>query len=125
MTMYAQIQVADSTGLNYVDDKGDIYTSQIIRRLISSEDNFEYIGTAEDLELYGLGKDQISGFKEKLQSKRIEQQGISSKKGKNTVSLNEIEQLLFYINNIQSDPYFYWKTDIILAKIQEEEILEL
>jgi len=123
--MYAQIQVANETGLDYIDDKGDIYTSHIIRNLIESEDNFTFIGTTEDLDLYGLGKDQLPLFKEKLQNKRNIQQGISTEKCRNTVSLDEIERFLFYITAIQNDPYFYWKTDIILAKIKMDEDLEL
>jgi len=123
--MQIQIQIVDKNGLGYVDDKGDLYTSRIIEQLISSVDTFEYIGTADDLDLYGLNEEQLPYFIEKLQNKIQQQAQVSKWKNQVTESLVQMEQLHTYLTDIKEDLYFYWKTDLILAKLQEDELLDL
>lgn len=119
------IQVADKRGLSFIDEEGDMYTSKLLKQLICTSDGFEYIGKGGGMDLHTLTEENLFTFMVEISREIHKHQLLCEKKGNRSPTLTQLEKLHRFICEIDTDPYFYWKDFLILAKINNESIEQL
>jgi len=97
---------------------GMIFDSLVIEDYIASERTFKFIYYDNDLDIFILEQENLFPLIKDIKEMEIYHEELCIKKGKESLTLLELERMRRFFTKVLKDTYFYWKEFAIVEKVE-------